>query len=182
LKNKASIIGILLILIGFCITYFFGYKENIFLGIVSYFAFFFGWIIIVMSLFGKHYSFNKPKFKSNKKLWFFKSLKNVGIIIFAVIGIFTSIAITGNITDKRIQNILYTEPNYETIAEIINLEKRHTRGGWKIWAIFQYKTLENKTYTKGIFNYGNMFRKGDKYYIIYSKKYPEIIEIKDKFE
>ena len=182
MKNKAAIIGILLILIGFCITYFFGYKENIFFGIISYFALFLGWIIIVMTLFGKLYSFNKPKFKLNKKIWFFKSLKNVGIVIFAVIGIFTSIVITGNITDKRIQNILHTETNYKTIAEIINLEKRHTRGGWKIWAIFQYKTLENKTYTKGIFNYGNIFKKGDKYNIIYVKKYPEIIKIEDKVE
>lgn len=182
LKSKALIFGISLILVGFFLTYFLGYKDNNFLGIISYFAFFFGWIVVVMSLFGKHYSFDKPKFSLNNKLWITKTLKNAGIIFFAVIGVFTSIIITGKITDNRIQKILYTESNDETVAKVINLESRYTRGGWKIWAIFQYKTIENKTFTKGVFNYGNKYKLGDKYYILYSKKYPEIIEIEDKIE
>ena len=121
-------------------------------------------------------------FKFNKNLWINKTLKNSGIIIFAVIGVFTSITITGNITEKRNEKILFTEPNNETIAEVVNLESRYTRGGWKIWAIFRYKTPANETYQKGIFNYNNKFKKGDKYYILYSVKYPEIIELEDKVE
>jgi len=182
LKNTALFFGILLVLIGFSLTYFLGFKDNDLIGIISYFAFFLGWIIIVMSFFGKHYSFDKPKFTENKNLWITKTLKNLGIIVIAIIGLFSSIIVTGKITDQRIQKILYTEPNDECIAEVINLESRYSRGGWKIWAIFQYKTLENKTVKKGIFNYGNKYKKGDKYYILYSKKYPEIMEIEDKFE
>ena len=182
MKNKAIILGIFLILIGFLISFFLGYKDNNLLGIISYFAFFFGWIAIVFSILGKYYSFNKPKFNSNKILWLKKTFKNTGIISLGVIGIFCSIIVTGNITEKRIQKILYTEPNEETIAEVISLESRYTRGGWKIWAIFKYKTSKNETYQKGIFNYGNKYKKGDKYYILYSIKYPEIIELEDKIE
>lgn len=182
MKNKGLIIGVLFILVGFLLTFFLGFKDNDLFGIFSYFAFFFGWIILTFSIFGKYYSFDKPRFKFNKTLWINKTLKNSGIIIFAVIGVFISIIITGNITEKRNEKILFTEPNNETIAEVINLESRYTRGGWKIWAIFRYKTPANETYQKGIFNYNNKFKKGEKYYILYSVKYPEIIELEDKVE
>ena len=164
------------------LTYFYGYKDNSFIGVLSYIFFFSAWITIAISLFGKFYSFNKSKYSLNRKLWLNQTLINGGIIVFAVCGIFLSIIFTGKLTDKRIENILYTETTHETIAEVKNLESRYTRGGWKIWAIFEYKNLENKTYQKGIFNYNSKFKKGDKYYIFYSEKYPEIIELEDKLE
>ena len=182
MRSKALFFSIILILIGFLLTFFLGYKESSFLGIISYLAFFFGWLVLVFSIFGKHYSFSKPKFNANKSLWFQQTFKNLGIISLCVIGIFTSIFITGNITEKRIQKILYTYPTEETIAEVIYLESRYTRGGWKVWAIFSYKTSKNETYQKGVFNYKNKYKKGDKYYILYSIKYPEIIELEDKLD
>ncbi|MBD3903514.1 hypothetical protein NAL32_00430 [Chryseobacterium sp. Ch-15] len=181
MKNKALLYGILLILVGFSVIFFFGYKDNSFLEIISYLAFFCGWLIITFSLLGKYYSFGKPKFIANKILWIKKTMKNTLIICFAIIGMFSSMFITGNLTDQRIQNILGNEPTEKTIAEVINLESRYTRGGWKIWAIFQYKT-RNGIYKKGIYNYSGNFKKGDKYSIIYSVKYPEIAEIKNKVE
>lgn len=114
-------------------------------------------------------------------LWIKKTIKNTTIIGFAIIGIFFSMIVTGNLTYKRVQNILDNEPTEKSIAEVINLESRHTRGGWKIWAIFQYRTRDS-IYKKGIYNYNDKFKKGDKYYIIYSVKYPEIAEIKNKIE
>ncbi|WP_131725574.1 MULTISPECIES: hypothetical protein [unclassified Chryseobacterium] len=181
MKNKSFLYGILLISVGFLIVFFFGYKDNIFLGIISYFAFFCGWLIITFSLFGKYYNFKKPNFSANKMLWITQTIKNTTIIGFAIIGMFFSIIVTGNLTDKRIQNILNNEPTGKSIAEVINLESRHTRGGWKIWAIFQYRTQDG-IFKKGIYNYNSRFKKGDKYDIIYSVKYPEISEIKSKVE
>lgn len=181
MKNKALLYGILLILVGFSVIFFFGYKDNGFLEIISYLFFFCSWLIITFSLLGKYYSFKKPNFSSNKMLWIKKTIKNTAIIGFAVIGMFCSMIITGNLTDRRIQNILNNEPIEKSIAEVINLESRYTRGGWKVWAIFQYKT-RNGIYKKGIYNYNDNFKKGDKYDIIYSVKYPEITEIKNKVE
>lgn len=177
MKNKAFLYGILLIFVGFLVVFVWGYKDNNFLEIISYLAFFCGWLIITFSLFGKHYSFNKPNFSSNKILWIKKTIKNTSIIGLAVLGMFCSMIVTGNLTYKRIQNIMDNDSTEKTIAEVINLESRYTRGGWKTWAIFQYKTIDNKIYKKGIFNYKNHFKKGDKYKIIYSVKYPEIIEL-----
>ncbi|WP_262151353.1 hypothetical protein [Chryseobacterium foetidum] len=181
MKNKSFLYGILLISVGFLIVFFFGYKDNNFLGIISYLTFFCGWLIITFSLLGKYYSFDKPKFTKNKILWLKKTIKNIAIISFAVIGLFCSIIVTGNLTDKKIQNILNNEPTGKSVAEVINLESRHTRGGWKIWAIFQYRTQDG-IFKKGIYNYNSRFKKGDKYDIIYSVKYPEISEIKSKVE
>ena len=182
MKNKAIFFGILFIVAGFSLNYFLGYKNSDLLGVISYFTFFFGWIALIFSILGKYYSFSKSKFKANKSLWLKQTSLNTGIIFLAVIGLFTSIIITGNITEKRIQKILYTEPNDETIAKVVNIESRYSRGGWKSWAIFSYKTAKNETYQKAIFNYDNRYKKGDKYYILYSIKYPEIIELEDKIE
>lgn len=182
MKNKALLWGILLIVVGFLIIFFFGFKDNNFLEIISYLTFFSGWMIITFTIFGKYYTDQKPKFTSHKLIWIRKTFKNIAIISFAVIGLFASVIISGKLADNRIQNILHNEPTDKTIAEVINLESRHTRGGWKIWAIFKYKTSENKTYEKGIFNYKNYFKKGNQYKIIYSIKHPEIIQIESKFE
>lgn len=182
MKNKTIIFGILLILIGFSVTYFLGYKDSDLLGMISYLTFFFGWLIVIFSIFGKFYTFNKSKFFSNKFLWLKQTIKNTGIITLSIVGIIVSIIVTGHITEKRIQKILYTQPNDETIAEVIDLESRYTRGGWKIWAIFRYKTSANEIYQKEIFNDGNQFQKGDQYKILYSIKYPEIIELESKVE
>lgn len=148
LKNKAFLSGILLIVVGFIVIFFFGYKDNNFLEILSYLSFFSGWMIITFSIFGKYYSDQKPKFTTHKLMWIKKTFKNTGIICFAIIGMFSSIIITGILTDRKIQNILLNEPNDKTIAEVINLESRNTRGGGKIWAIFRYRASDNKTYEK----------------------------------
>lgn len=179
MKNKTLFLGILLILVGFSLIFFLGYKDNGFFEILSYLSFFCGWLIITFSILGQHYSFQKPKFTTNKITWLKKTLKNTSIIGFAVVVMCSSMIITGNLTDKRIQNILNNESVGKTIAEVIELESRSTRGGWKTWAIFQYKTGDG-IYKKGIYNYNNTFKKGDKYDITYSVKYPEIIEIKSK--
>lgn len=72
-KNKPAFWGILLILSGFSIIFFLGFRDNSFLEIISYFTFFCGWSLITFSLFGKHYSFKKPNFSSNKMLWIKKN-------------------------------------------------------------------------------------------------------------
>lgn len=97
-----------------------------------------------------------------------------------MIGISWTIVVTGNFANKRYEKILY-ENSQETIAKVIKLESRHTRAGWKEWAIFEYN-VKGKVYLKGFYNNKNKYKLRDKYFILYSQEYPEIIELEDRIE
>ena len=142
LKPKLIVTSLVFVLTGSLIFYYNGYKNNGFLDGITYFLIVIGWIIILFGAFGRQLL--KPKkvsFKKDKNAWMrqkiFAAICYLGFGALVV----TNLVVVSNLTNKRVSIILQTDYTQQTIAVVLRLTERNSRGGSKPYAIIQYQAL-----------------------------------------
>ncbi len=181
LKFKAILIEILLILLGSFWLFYHGYKENGFIIYTSYILILIGWFGLLASIFGDILLKKRIKFKNHKIAWLKNSLKELLIYSLFALCFVANFVLIEKLADNRINRILLNDPTELTVATVLKIEYRYSRGGQKPWAVIRYST-EDKVILQAVFNYNLTYKVGQKYFIKYSVEYPSMFSILQKME
>jgi len=77
---------------------------------------------------------------------------------------------------NRVESILDNEPTKETIATVVAIDLRSTRGGKQPWLVINYK-VNNEIIEQSFAEFNRDRRTGRKYLIQYSLEYPDMFRI-----
>jgi hypothetical protein len=174
------VLGILLILLGSTWYYLQGHKDNGLIVGLSYLLVFLGWILVSLSAVGRFILKESVTFSKGRVKWI-KTKVTSAIIYFSIAGLaIANMILLGNLIDKRVHNILTSDPTNVTTGLITELENRNTRDGSKEYAIIQY-SADGKDVQQAIFNYKGQYFVGQKFEVEYSIDNPEMFQLKREF-
>jgi hypothetical protein len=157
--------------------YFQGHKDNEYIKGLSYSITFIGWLILFFSLVGQFLLKEaKIPFKKNKLKWLKRNVIHATAILTFCGLVMTNITVIDYLTDYRLSETLNNQPTNKTVATIIKIESRNSRGGPKLYAIIKY-TADNRTFEQALFNYSNQYSAGQTYELEYSVEYPEMFRL-----
>lgn len=176
-KQRTIFIGALCILISSAWLYFQGHKDNNFIAGTFSFIIIIGWGILMFVFAGKWIMDEREiKFNADKQKWLKQKVRNTTIYIIFAITVVSNFILIGKMVDKRIYNILTTQDTQITFSKVTKIENRHSRGGWKSYAIITYQA-DSRTIKQAIYNYNNKYIVGQILKIKYSVNYPEMFAV-----
>ncbi len=177
LKTIGILCGFFCLSFGGLLFYYHGYKNSSFIVSASIILIYLGWILFIASMFGTILLANKKiKFAKYKLLWLKDKIFKLLIYMTLGIAIVGTTTLISNLGERRVVEILKTEPTENTIGTIVRIERRNTRGGVKLWAIVEYQT-KTINVAQAIYNQNNRYSVGEKYLLRYSIDNPEMFEL-----
>lgn len=179
-KARLLIFSIACILTGSLLFYFQGYKDNWLIKLTAFLIGIIGWFILYDNFSGHFEDFHEKKGSktvSNFKRGFFRLLFR--LLLFAtVVG---NMILVTELTNKRVDKILETEPIQLTFATITKFDERYSKTGSQHYVIIVYN-VNDKLVHQAIYDYNRRYIIGQKVKIIYSTNYPEMFKVADTNE
>ena len=176
-KLKISILSIVIIITGYLLYFFEGYKDTEVLRFVSFGLIFIGSAIIFTKFFGD-FAFDYKVLKNRNSIypiWIIKLSRlflNVAFLGIVLGQIFLII----DLNDKRVAFVLQNGVTDITMATVTSIENRHNKYGNHYYAIISYQT-KDKTINQAIEEIAREYSVGKVLRIKYSIEYPEMFKV-----
>lgn len=175
-RIKLIVIAILCVVSGTLRYYYDGYKGNDWILSISIAFAGLGWVILFLLFGWEQINSKNIIYKKNKQAWFKQKLGRAKIFIVGTVLVGGYLILIDKAASYRVNNILSNEPTKTTMALVIDIQMRQSRGSSYYVAIIEYVADDIK-FQKAVNENLGLYKPGEKYTLKYSVEYPEMFRI-----